>query len=514
MAMPLGVWLAMLITKTNARGGRWAMGALMALIFLPLYLQAASWQAAFGMLGWWTLGWANSGGWAATPIDPLLAGWAGVAWVHGLAATPWVALVVCAALRAIDRHQEESALVDASPPRVLARITLRHAAAGAAVAALWVAVLVAAEMTVTDLLQVRTFAEEIYTQAALGLFSGVSLDLRGQSPALSAMSLVVGSLLLSLLGMFALAIARRWMIADKPPADADVGEDATGDPAKGEGHWRWRLRTGGGKTLAMLALWLPMTLLLVAPVFNLAYQAGVTAERQGDAWQRGWSATKVMSAVLAAPMQNSRELWVTAQLAAAVALGAVLLGGIVAWRMSRARRTPWLALAAIAIGLVIPGPVLGIGAIRLLNHPWDSPLAGLTWLYDNTLFAAWLVQMVRATPIAALILWPAFASVPESLLATARTFGVGFWGQLPRIVAPMRWRSIVAAMLASAAISVGELAATILVLPPGPPTVTVRIFSLLHYGVEHRVAGICLSMIAFFLVVAGLAAWLLGKKKP
>jgi len=52
-------------------------------------------------------------------------------------------------------------------------------------------------------------------------------------------------------------------------------------------------------------------------------------------------------------------------------------------------------------------------------------------------------------------------------------------------------------------VAVGELAATVLVVPPGPTTISVRIFSLIHYGVDDRVAAICLVLV---LGLAALAA--------
>src|SRR4051795_4702152 len=52
--------------------------------------------------------------------------------------------------------------------RVWTRVTLRRSVGFIAAAALAVAVLTAGDMTVTDLLQVRTYAEEAYVQFTLG----------------------------------------------------------------------------------------------------------------------------------------------------------------------------------------------------------------------------------------------------------------------------------------------------------------------------------------------------------
>jgi ABC-type Fe3+ transport system permease subunit len=183
-----------------------------------------------------------------------------------------------------------------------------------------------------------------------------------------------------------------------------------------------------------------------------------------------------------------------------------------AWSVRLARREPWMRLAFLALCLTIPGPLLGIGLIRLLNQPPDSPLADLAWLYDSN-FAPWVVQTVRALPLVTLILWPALASVPQVMLDAAATDGTGWWGRLLRVALPQRWPAVAAAWLVGLAVAVGELAATVLVMPPQRSTaISVRVFQLLHYGVDDRVAAICLVMVAGVAALTGIAAALLKRK--
>ena len=70
----------------------------------------------------------------------------------------------------------------------------------------------------------------------------------------------------------------------------------------------------------------------------------------------------------------------------------------------------------------------------------------------------------------------------------------------------MRWPAVGLAFLVSLAVALGDLAASILVVPPGVQTLSIHIFGLLHYGVEDQVAGICLALLALFAVVAA-AGW-------
>jgi iron(III) transport system permease protein len=75
----------------------------------------------------------------------------------------------------------------------------------------------------------------------------------------------------------------------------------------------------------------------------------------------------------------------------------------------------------------------------------------------------------------------------------------------------MRRRAIGLAWLLSTLVAFGELSATILVLPPGMPTLPVRIFGLLHYGVEDQVAAICLAAMIGPLF-AGAGMWWAARK--
>jgi ABC-type Fe3+ transport system permease subunit len=190
-------------------------------------------------------------------------------------------------------------------------------------------------------------------------------------------------------------------------------------------------------------------------------------------------------------------------------LRAILVKNTSAW--SAAGR--WFVLIAIAVFLTIPGPLLGLGVIRALDRPPSSPLRALAWLYDSN-FAPWLVQMLRTLPVVTLILWPALASVPQAMVDAAATDGTGRWGQLFRIAVPQRWPTLAAAGLIALAIAIGELAATVLVMPPqrGATALSIQVFQLLHYGVDDRVAAICLVMVLTVTTLTGIAATLLRRR--
>jgi len=273
--------------------------------------------------------------------------------------------------------------------------------------------------------------------------------------------------------------------------------------------WIWRL--GRLRWPAAAGLWSIMLLVAGVPLANLVYKAGVAVTATETGRERHWSPLKVVERMVAAPIEYRGELETSTAIGTAAATAALAIGLPLAWSMRLARGIPWLRLALLALCLTVPGPLLGIGVIHILNQPPGSPLAPLAPLYDSY-FAPWLVQTLRALPLVTLILWAALATVPEAMLDAAAMDGTGWWGRLLRIAAPQRWPAIIAAWLVGLAVAVGELAATVLVMPPAPSTtLSVRVFQLLHYGVDDRAAAICLVFVVAIATLTALAAALLRR---
>ncbi len=506
IALPTGTLLAVVLFKTDAPGRRLFLTLLVGMLFIPLYLITGAWDAGFGIQGWHTL--------VTNPHlahQPWLAGWRAAIWVHGLAAVPWVVVIVGAGLRTVEAEVEEDAATCAPPLSMLWHITLPRVAPAIGVAALWIATVVLTEISVTDFFQVRTFAEEVYTQSALGTLEMGTGD-RGQGsgngswqiPGIGLWSgLALSAMLAVIVILASLRLISNW------------------NDAPHRAPWIWRLRVA--RLPIIIAQLLCVALLVGVPMANLAYKAGIHVIATETGRIRTWSFAQLAARIAAAPGQFRGELLLSAKLGALAATTAVAIGLLLAWKLrgvvsrdSAWRPTPTTvaALLVIALCFTIPGPLLGLATIRLLNQPPDSPLSLLAWLYDSN-FAPWLVQTIRTLPIATLILWPALATVPQVMLDTAATDGTGPWGQLFHIAVPQRWPAIAAAWLIAFAVALGELAATILVIPPqvGATALSIQVFQLLHYGVDDRVAAICLVMVVTIAGLTGIAAKLMTNKK-
>jgi iron(III) transport system permease protein len=184
---------------------------------------------------------------------------------------------------------------------------------------------------------------------------------------------------------------------------------------------------------------------------------------------------------------------------------ALVIAAPLAWL---ARRGGWRATPAVAVTAVaaaMPGPLIGLCVIWLL----DRPRPGIfIWLYDRSIFAPVLAILIRLLPLAVLLCWYILRSVSDDVLDSAACDGAGRWARFFLIVVPQRWSGLAAAWLALLAVAAGDLACSVLVVPPGVTTVSIRVFGLIHAGVDDQVAGLCLTMVVGVAAVAAASRWL------
>ncbi len=472
VSLPAGTLAAVAISRTDMPGRRLAAAGLGTVLLVPVYLQAAAWQAGFGLQGWITLNWHQG---------PWLAGMPAAIWIHGIAAIPWVVLIVGAGLRLVEPELEEQALLDASPVHVFLQVTFPASYGAIGVAALWVAVTTSTEMAVTDLFAVRTFAEEIYTQTVSGPWV---VESRFVGPPGFVPCLLVNTALI-LAGMVLLmsvASTRR------PPSR------------------RRRLTYSLGWLRRPMAVAVAAILLVAVavPLANLAVKAGMLVTQTPTGRIRQWSMGKFLQIVALAPRDYAPEFGWTLLIGLLAATAAVAGGTLLAWLACRGRLGPFFVCLLTAAALATPGPVIGLAVIRLLNQP-GTPL--LDFLYSQSILAPTLAQTIRALPPAILIPWFAFRSISPAVLEAARVDGAGLWRQLFRIALPMRASALLLAWLTAAIVAIGDLAASVLTVPPGVTPLSIRIFTLLHYGVEDVVAGICLASAAAFALATLTLGW-------
>jgi iron(III) transport system permease protein len=491
LTLPAGTAAAVLLYRSDLPGRRWLRALIVVALFVPLPLFASAWQAALGSGGWlpldlWRTVAPDDPDFSPTGVTwkPWARGLAAAAWVHAIAALPWVVWLVGQGLCWVEPELEEDARLSVGPWRVLWRVTLPRAGAAVGAAALWVAVQAATEITVTDMMQVRTFAEEVYTQAA----TPEAPDLLARAVAVS----LPGAAATVLLVLAAARLAGRSL----PP----LRTSARPTPLVRLGLWRWPVAALVAAAVAVLA---------GIPVGSLVWKAG-----QGGS-PPAWSAS-VTEDYLRLAYAAHRGL-IAADLAGAAATG-VVTAAVALLACWLARGSGWFYAAALglaALAWALPGPVVGLGLkdwIARLMAAEDTVggpgwLAGALYQGPSLLPALWAAGL-RTFPYALALLWPAVRLLPVELTEAARADGATPFWELRHSVWPLAAPAYGRAALAVTVLALGELSAGKLVATPGGETFAHEVFKRMHYGVTNHLAALCLVLLMMVAVPgAVLAAW-------
>lgn len=478
VSLPAATVLAVVVFRLPTSNARWGLLLLAVGLATPLTLYAGSWLSIVGPSGLARLPYSTEG---------RFGGMLSAAVISALAAVPWGCLVMGVGLRSVDRSLEEQALLCGSVNATLLRVTLPLCRPYIAAAALLCILPTLVEMTVSDLFVVRTFAEEVYTQYESGAESAAAV--------LISLPLCVGAALL-------LAVLMRRLHATR----IDIRS------------WRLPSRARGWKCAALVIVGCYM-LPLFALLCQLGWETVGRPPDQVEQWSLSVAANYLSREAVASMGRLVRgaggdvvgfELGpLPASLGLALVAGAVASGASLVladkWRSSH-KALRWTGVVIVAWLFVIPGPVVGLGLIDLLNRP------GLLGdFYDSPLVVVY-AQIIRCLPYTLVVLAAAATSIDSRLVDAAALSGAGYWTVLFRVTWPMVKPAFLLAWWLGTVVAFNELAATKLVTPPGWDTYSLRLFHLLHGGSGNEQAALCLVLLATATVV-GLSGFALVKAR-
>lgn len=195
-----------------------------------------------------------------------------------------------------------------------------------------------------------------------------------------------------------------------------------------------------------------------------------------------------------------RELVFTILLSSVTALTAIILATGMGVKLASAKSSKvWWAFAALPLAL--PAPLAGIGIIALYSKTFLQVFYGSLWMPV-------MACLVRFMPLAVVVIAVQIKRIDNNLLDAARVFQRNYFHGIFRINLPLLFPGIAAAFLITFVLTAGELGATLIVVPPGYSTLTMRIYNFMHYGSSELIAGLCLSLLGISMVF-GFAAYLI-----
>jgi iron(III) transport system permease protein len=429
---------------------------------------------------------------------------AGVIGVLTFSFLPLVVLGGWALLGLSDPEAEEWALLHAGTGTVLRRVVLPRALPGLAVGAAAAFLLSLTEFGVPEAL--RTYpvlSVEVYTQ--MGVFYAP------RAGAVAGLALIA----LALAGGLVLAILLRFLL----PGLADLRSRLALPGLAGK---RLLAPRRGGRLAWTLALGLLTGLPLLVVVGTLMHSS---VETEGLAsWKAAWTTGR-------------DEVLASAGLGILAAGLCLLLGRWMAGpvRGSRANPPPtpdrpvsfWTiaALVGLFLPVALPGPVVATGWSQMLSEAaawgrgpessWVARVAGDTAaaVLDGP-WALMLAWVGRWAPLAFGLLAVSLRQVPHEWIEAARLEGAGPWARWRLLEWPVLYRPLLAAGALIFCLSLGEVGASILLLPPGTTTLGVRLMTLMHYAPTATVSALALISMILGLAAAAVmaAAWKIGRR--
>jgi iron(III) transport system permease protein len=459
ISLLVGLPLAYLLARTAFWGRGLCRWLYLVPLFIPSHVHALAWLNLIGEKGLLTR-WLMAE--AQVPLVPIY-GAAGTAAILALAYFPFVVLLTLTGLEAMDRRLEEAALLNERPLRVVAKVTLPLCAPYIISGAVFVFLFSLFNYGVPALLGVHTYPVEIFAQ-----FSAFYNDAGAAA----------GSLPVVLVAVFLLYFQRRYMGARTYVTISSDSRPAA-PPLQGTGNvW-----TG------ILAHALVVSV-VVLPLAALFVQAGP------------WASYR------AAIKTSAEEMCTTAGISAAAATLTLILGYglsmLIENRHFKAGR--WLDLVTF-LPFAFPATVVGIGMIVLWNRPLTAAI------YGGSLMLI-MAYMARFIPFAVRTLTANVKQIHPHLAEAAL---LGQPSRLRRAVGvylPLAAKGLCAGWVIVFILCMGELGATLLVIPPGKGTVALKIYTLMHYGAGQVVAALALLWIGVNLIAVAAMAGVYQTIKP
>jgi iron(III) transport system permease protein len=192
--------------------------------------------------------------------------------------------------------------------------------------------------------------------------------------------------------------------------------------------------------------------------------------------------------VLGSIQQSGNEaLYTLFTTLAAIALSISLAWGVAKALASQGRehRFAWgITLAPLGI----PAALVGAGLVFITREP----------LFQREIFAAFnpaAACIARFTPIMVLALFAQMSRTDPLLSEAAEVYQPSRWRRFWGVQIPLLSPALLLGSAYIFALSLGELAATLMVVAPGRATLSMRIYGYLHYGASDQVAGLCLLLV-------------------
>ena len=223
------------------------------------------------------------------------------------------------------------------------------------------------------------------------------------------------------------------------------------------------------RAFATGAVLVTLLLALGLPIAGLIVRAG-SVDNLRDAWRE--SLPEVNHSVVLAGLGAATTLLLALPLAHG-------------WVISHRARARSLVPLLLLLNLAVPGSLLALG---ILSLPAPAVLVDT----NAGLIAAYAARFAAVATIVLFAAWARRSLTPD---LAARVHGVRTLSRFFRLTLPVRAPAAVRAFALVALLVAAELEISLILVRPGPTTLGVRLYTLIHTAPDHVVASLALDLL-------------------
>lgn len=388
---------------------------------------------------------------------------AGCAWCLSISFFPVIAIIVATGLSQIDSNLQDIARLSTNRWGVFQHSTLPQIFPHLLASTSLVMIFILAQYGVPSLLGVNTYPVEIFAQ-----FSAFYDDTAAVATALPLIVLVVFLILLQQ------RIMRNYDYVRITPSSETMNP----------------IRLNKLRNYAAAFLIILFIVIIVLPF------SSVLAYAQGFA--------KILSTL----RSFSDSIVITSLLALSAAFIATAIAFPIGQHLAHSHGRLTRTLDIICwLPIAIPGTIIGLGLIGLAT--------GTAVLQSDSFGILLILAYIGMFSAFSIRIFEAAYRRADPNIAEAAAIDCRRWYQrLLYIDIPIHSRAIAASLIVVFVLAVGELNATVLLIPPGNATLGVSIDNLLHYGANATASALCLieAMLVILAITFGLFTFSVAKR--
>jgi len=416
---------------------------------IPPYLHAVTWICFLsekGLINTFLIKWFHL---KAPLID--IYGISGSMAVLTLSYFPFIVLLTLSGFYTMDQRLEDAARLNHRPLIMMQKVTLPLISPYILSGAVFVFIFALFNYGVPALLRVHTYPVEIFAQ-----FSAFYNE--GGATAQSFPLIVISLILLAL---------QRYYMGSRSYVTMDTGRKSASV-----------FYLNGYRGAAALFIVVVMLFSVVLPLIVLVVQTGP------------WKSYQV------AFSNSSKEIITTVSLSLVAATAMICLAYFLSDLIENKQARGHILLDYLTfIPFAFPATVLGIGMI----HFWNRPLTEV--VYKSSLIVI-IAYIARFIPFSIRTLNSNLKQISTSIKDAALLCEKSWFKRTMRIQLPLSFKGIAAGWIIAFILCMGELGTTLLVIPPGKGSISLKIYTLMHYGANKIVAALALILIGINLFIS------------